>query len=105
MKENNDIFIVGSVWNKKTLKHFLLCLAGFYAAYYTITLLKWQEALQPQWFAAGVAVGFVAYSVEFGQMWISRAKIDVVDLGTAIVAIAIGAFTVPYIDKLITLIF
>lgn len=91
MKENNDIYKWGSLWNWKSLWHYAGCLAGFIAVMFAIKWLNLEEFLQLPKVASGVAVLLVAYGIEFYQMRISKAKIDLTDLSMALLAIITGS--------------
>lgn len=89
MKENNNIFSLGKLFDKNALVHFLGCVAVYLFTYYMIYVLNLDEALQIPKIVAGIVTLTVAFLVEYYQMRISRGKIDVADLLVAFVAIVV----------------
>lgn len=92
VKEDNSIYTWGSVWNIKTLWHLVGTALIFTFTFYLIYWLKLEDELQLPKLFAGVATFTLAYAVEYYQMRISKAKIDVTDLCTALAAILIMAW-------------
>lgn len=90
MKENNDIFDWGELFNLKSLYHLVGSFIGFWICLMFIKWLKIWDFIQLPKFAAAVAVVAVAFFIEFYQMRISRAKIDLTDMSVAVVGCAIG---------------